>query len=88
MTLAAEFALGCFTLAIALNMARLLTAPSMGDRILAVDTMVINSIAVLVLAGFLLGKPFYFEAALALAVTGFIGTVILCTYLLSGGGGK
>ena len=85
MTYAAPFAFGCFMLAIVLNIVRLITAPSIGDRILAVDTMVTNSIALLVLGGFLLGKPVYDESALVLAATGFIGTVILCRYLLAEG---
>ena len=86
LTYAAPFALGCFTLALMLNMARLITAPSMGDRILAVDTMVTHSIALMVLGGFIQGKPIYAEAALVLAATGFVGTVILCKFLLAEGG--
>ena len=84
MTLAAQFALGCFTLAMALNMARLLTAPSMGDRILAVDTMVVNVIALIVLYGIKTASGINFEAALLFAFTGFVSTVAFAKYLLRG----
>lgn len=54
------------------------------DRILALDTLYINSIALLILLGLYLGSSLYFEAALLIAVMGFVGTVALSKYLLRG----
>jgi multicomponent K+:H+ antiporter subunit F len=70
--------------AIALNLWRLILGPSLPDRILALDTMYINAIAMLVLFGIYQGSMLYFEAALLIAVMGFVGTVALSKYLLRG----
>jgi multicomponent K+:H+ antiporter subunit F len=58
--------------------------PDHPDRILALDTLYVNTIALLVLLGILLGSALYFEAALLIAMMGFVGTVALCKYLLRG----
>ena len=63
---------------------RLLRGPSAPDRILALDTLYVNTIALLVLFGIHLGNNIYFEAALLIALMGFVGTVALCKYLLRG----
>jgi multicomponent K+:H+ antiporter subunit F len=81
---ALNFALGCFALALMLNLIRLFTAPTLPDRILAADTMVVNVIALIVLYGVRLGSPINFEAALLFAMTGFVSTVAFCKYLLRG----
>ena len=70
--------------ALALTLWRLLFGPTLPDRILALDTLYINSIALLVLLGIHLGSGLYFEAALLIAMMGFVGTVALCKYLLRG----
>ena len=84
LSLALAFAIGCFALALLLNLIRLATAPSMGDRVLAVDTMVVNLIALIVLYGVKTGSGLNFEAAMLLAMTGFVSTVAFCKYLLRG----
>lgn len=71
-------------LAMTLNLWRLARGPDAADRILALDTMTINAIALLVLFGVRAGSSAYFEAALILAVMGFVGTVALAKYLLRG----
>lgn len=72
------------SLALALNLYRMIVGPSLPDRIFALDTMYINSIALLVLFGIYQGSMLYFEAALLIAVMGFVGTVALSKYLLRG----
>ena len=84
LSLALAFAIGCFAVALLLNLIRLATAPSMGDRVLAVDTMVVNLIALIVLYGVKTGSGLNFEAAMLLAMTGFVSTVAFCKYLLRG----
>ncbi len=71
-------------LAFLLSFWRLLKGPDAPDRILALDTLYVNTIALLVLLGIHLGSAIYFEAALLIAMMGFVGTVALCKYLLRG----
>jgi multicomponent K+:H+ antiporter subunit F len=75
-------AMGGFALALLLNAWRLLRGPGVADRILALDTMYINALALLVLLGIYMGSELYFEAALMIAMLGFAGTVALSKYLL------
>ncbi|GAA0572545.1 K+/H+ antiporter subunit F [Halomonas salifodinae] len=70
--------------ALALNVYRLTVGPDMPDRLLALDTMYVNSIALIVLLGLWLNTKTYFEAALLIAMLGFISTVAVCKYLLRG----
>jgi len=81
---AATFGLGCLTLALALNLWRLIRGPSVGDRIIALDTMVINVLAIIVLIGIANANDTYFEAGLLLAMVGFVGTVAYCKFVLRG----
>ncbi len=85
LTYALTFAIACFALALLLNLIRLATAPTMPDRILTVDTMVINFIALIVLFGVHTGSSLSFDAALLLAMTGFVSTIAFCKFLLRGG---
>jgi multicomponent K+:H+ antiporter subunit F len=72
------------SVALLLNLWRLLRGPSLPDRILALDTMYINSIALIILYGLLMGSALYFEAALLIAMLGFVSTVAICKFLLRG----
>ncbi|MDZ7662901.1 K+/H+ antiporter subunit F [Thiohalophilus sp.] len=72
------------TLAVVLNFWRLLFGPDAPDRILALDTLYVNTIALLVLFGIYSASNIYFEAALLIALMGFVGTVALSKYLLRG----
>ena len=70
--------------AFAFSFWRLLIGPRAPDRILALDTLYINAIALLVLLGIQESSALYFEAALLIALLGFMGTVALCKFLLRG----
>jgi len=84
LSLALSFTLACVSLAILLNLYRLVRGPTSGDRILAVDTLTINAIALIVVFGVAYGTQTYFEAALLLAMVAFVGTVAYCKFLLRG----
>lgn len=71
-------------LALVLNAIRLLIGPTTADRILALDTMYINSIALIVLLGLYFSSDMYFESALLIAMLGFVSTAALAKYLLRG----
>tara|TARA_R110002096_G_scaffold47539_36_gene126865 strand:- start:2319 stop:2588 length:270 start_codon:yes stop_codon:yes gene_type:complete len=81
---ALTFALGCFGLGLLFNLWRIFRAPGVIDRVLALDTMVINVIALLVLYDMTDTSEMYFEAALLFAMTGFVSTVAYCKFILRG----
>lgn len=54
------------------------------DRILALDTMYINAIALIVLLGIYMGSPLYYEGALLIAMLGFVSTSAVCKFILRG----
>ncbi|MBT6189371.1 MAG: K+/H+ antiporter subunit F [Tateyamaria sp.] len=72
------------SLAQIMSMIRLVIGPSTGDRILALDTMVVNAIALVVLLGIAQGVRIYFEAALIIAMLGFVSTVAYARFVLRG----
>lgn len=65
-------------------MLRLVIGPSTGDRILALDTMVINALGLVVLLGIHQGVRIYFEVSLLIAMLGFVSTVALARFILRG----
>lgn len=81
---AADIALAMLALAMLLCLFRLLRGPSMADRVLALDTLYINSLAGLMVAGVRLDDPTFFDAAIVIGMLGFIGTVAFAKYMLRG----
>ena len=71
-------------LAMVLCIVRLFKGPSVPDRILALDTLFVNTVALLLVLGFILDTSVYFEAVLLIAMMGFVGTCALAKYLLRG----
>ncbi|MFN3207772.1 MAG: K+/H+ antiporter subunit F [Roseovarius sp.] len=67
-----------------LSMVRLVLGPTPGDRILALDTMVINALGLVVMVGIYLGVQVYFEVTLLIAMLGFVSTVALARFILRG----
>lgn len=63
-TYAMLFAFGCFGLGLLLNLWRIAVGPNTADRILALDTMVINVIALLIIYGIWQGTAVYYEASI------------------------
>lgn len=83
-TAALIFAFSCFGLGLAMNLWRIATGPTNADRILALDTIVINIIALLILYGIWHGTANYFEASMLVAMVGFVSTVAYCRFVLRG----
>ena len=71
-------------IALLLSVYRLFRGPSLPDRILALDTLYINAIALIILLGVLQRSLIFFEAAMLMAVMGFVGTVAIAKYILRG----
>lgn len=77
-------AIAAVVVALLLSAFRLLRGPAVTDRILALDTLYVNALALLVLLGLQQRTALYFEAALVIAVLGFVGTVALAKYVAGG----
>jgi multicomponent K+:H+ antiporter subunit F len=81
---ALNFAFVAVGLALLLCAWRLLRGPEVTDRVLALDTMYINVVALVILFGMRFGTELFFEAALIIALLGFASTVALARYLSRG----
>jgi len=81
---AVYFAFGCFGLGLMMNLWKVIRAEGVGDRVLALDTMVINAIALLVLYGIHVGSEIFFEATMIIAMLGFVSTVAYARFMLRG----
>ena len=81
---ALEIAFGMVSLALLLNIFIVVRGPSLPDRILGLDTLYINSIALILLYGMIELSSIHFEAALLIAMLGFVSTAALCKYLIRG----
>lgn len=82
--IALQFGFFAVSLAMLMNLWRLLVGPDVLDRVLAIDTMVVNAIALIILYGIRAETALYFESALLLAMFSFISTVACCRFLLRG----
>jgi multicomponent K+:H+ antiporter subunit F len=81
---ALDFALLAFSVAVLLSLWRLLRGPHATDRVLALDTLYINAVALAILLGIRMSTVLLFEAALIIAMLGFVGTVALGRFLARG----
>lgn len=68
--------------AMLLTLYRLVRGPTLPDRIMALDTLYINAVALLMLIGIRIDSSIFFEAALLIAMMGFAGTVALCKHAM------
>jgi multicomponent K+:H+ antiporter subunit F len=73
-------------LAIAMGCAawRMFVGPRAQDKILGLDTIYVNAVLLLLTFGIQTGRTIYFEAALLIALIGFVGTVALAKFLMRG----
>lgn len=84
LALALNFALGAVSVSTVLCAWRLLRGPEVTDRLLALDTLYINTVALVILLGLRWQTALLFEAALIIAMLGFVSTVALARYLSRG----
>jgi multicomponent K+:H+ antiporter subunit F len=71
-------------LAMACTLFRLLRGPRAQDRVLALDTLYVNAMLLMLTFGMREESSLYFEAALAIAVVGFVSTTALARFLMRG----
>ena len=74
----------CFSLAIALATMRVMRGPSAEDRVLALDFISVNAMLIVVVLGVAYKSTMYFEAALLMALFGFVTVAALAKFLLRG----
>ena len=84
LTVAITITLTLLAAALLLTAWRLLIGPDATDRILALDTLYVNAVALIMVLGIAYGTTRHFEAALLIALLGFISTVALARFLLRG----
>ncbi len=84
LTHAIDLAFALLCASIVLTCVRLLRGPDLLDRVLALDALYVNAAALLVLYGLRVGAAWHFEAALVVALFGFLGTVAFAAFLLRG----
>jgi multicomponent K+:H+ antiporter subunit F len=84
LTAALNFAFAAIGLAMVLNIYRFIRGPDVTDRIVALDTLYINIIALLLIIDIRLSTDLFFEAAVLIAMMGFIGTVALAKHARRG----
>ena len=71
------FAMACATF-------RILWGPRAQDRVVGFDSLYVNAMLLLLVFGIGSGSTLYFEAALTVALLGFVSTVALAKFLLRG----
>ncbi|MCE1251528.1 MAG: K+/H+ antiporter subunit F [Comamonadaceae bacterium] len=81
---ALPLALALLALAMLLSLLRLLRGPSAQDRVLALDTMYLNGMLLMLVLGMYYATVHYFEAALLVALFGFVGSTAMAKFLLRG----
>jgi multicomponent K+:H+ antiporter subunit F len=88
MTTILPYALGISLIAITLSMLmclyRLVIGPSIVDRLLALDTLFLNSTGLIVILGIYWASTSLFEGALLVAMLGFVSTAALARYFTTG----
>jgi len=81
---ALPLALFMLVLAMVCTLVRLIKGPAAQDRVLALDCMYINGMLAMLVLGLMYGNQLYFEAALLIALLGFVSTTAMAKFLLRG----
>jgi multicomponent K+:H+ antiporter subunit F len=84
LALALDLSVAAVSVAMLLCVWRLVRGPQSIDRVLAVDTLYLNTVALVLLLGMRMQTQLLFEAALIVAMLGFAATVGLARYISRG----
>ena len=71
-------------LAMACYVYRLIRGPRAQDRVLCLDAMYVTAMLLVLTFGIRNGSTHYFEAALVIAIIGFVSSVALAKFLMRG----
>ncbi|MCW5655702.1 K+/H+ antiporter subunit F [Hydrogenophaga sp.] len=78
------FALACYALGMLLSLLRLFRGPSAQDRVLAMDLIATIVMLMLMVLAIRYRSAVYFEAALLIAIFGFVSSAAMAKFLLRG----
>jgi multicomponent K+:H+ antiporter subunit F len=81
---AVGFALGCFALGSALVLFRLFKGPRAQDRVFALDLLYLHAVLITLTLGIGHRSDTYFEAALLIALLGFVSSSAMAKFILRG----
>ncbi|KFN49927.1 K+/H+ antiporter subunit F [Arenimonas composti] len=81
---ATTFALGCYALASVLVLVRLVRGPRAQDRVFALDLLYFHAMLVVMVMGIRHQSDRYFEAALLIALFGFVSSSAMAKFILRG----
>ena len=81
---AIAFALGCYALASALVLLRLIRGPRAQDRVLALDLLYLHGMLVMLVLNIAHPTDTYFEGALLIACFGFLSSSAMAKFILRG----
>ena len=79
-----NFVFGCILLAMMCCTVRLVIGPSAHDRALALDTLWMCAMQLALVLGIRFASDMYFEAAMLIALLGFVSTVAIAKFLMRG----
>jgi len=79
-----NYALACVLAAMLLCAVRLLIGPAAHDRVLALDTLWMCGMLLALVLGIRSGSQVFFEAAMLVALVGFVSTVAMTKFLMRG----
>lgn len=81
---ALKLALLLLAVAMLCAVARLLIGPTAQDRVMALDCLFINGMLMMLVLGIVYASSVYFEAAMLIALFGFVSSTALAKFLLRG----
>jgi multicomponent K+:H+ antiporter subunit F len=79
-----KIALFLLALAMLCALYRLLVGPAAQDRVMALDCLYVNGMLTMLVLGIVYASNVYFEAAMLIALFGFVGSTVLAKFLLRG----
>jgi multicomponent K+:H+ antiporter subunit F len=81
---AITFALGCYAVSSVLVLVRLIRGPRAQDRVFALDLLYFHALLVVLVLDIRHQNDVYFEAALLIALFGFVSSSAMAKFILRG----
>ena len=81
-TIAAYISIAIMSVSMILTLIRFMKGPSLPDRVIALDVLAANFLAVLAIYSILAGEKTYLNVALIMSLVAFVGTMTFAYYLV------
>ncbi|WP_028309812.1 Na(+)/H(+) antiporter subunit F1 [Desulfitibacter alkalitolerans] len=82
--LVVDIALAVIAISIVLCFYRVMVGPTVPDRVVALDTIGVNIVAIISLYSIKLGTKLFLDVVLVVAILGFVGVVAVAKFLQRG----